>query len=70
MTYADKLKCQMRVSKSKSWHRTYSRFKVNKDGTRDIVLVVRLVEKDIFAIAALGGPILENTLFVDAVFST
>ncbi len=46
----------------------YSRFKVNQDGTGDIVFVICLVEEDVFAITTLCGPVFENPLFVDAMF--
>jgi hypothetical protein len=34
------------------------------------MLVIRLVEEDIFAVPAFGRPFLEDTFFVDPVFST
>lgn len=49
---------------------TYARLQVDKDRAWNIMLVVRLVEEDIFAVSTFGRPFLEDTFFVDSVFST
>jgi hypothetical protein len=41
---------------------------VEEDGAGDVVLVVSLVKKDILAVAALGGKVLEGAVAGDAVF--
>ena len=38
--------------------KTNSRLKIDQDGARNIVLVICLVEEDIFPISALSGPVL------------
>jgi len=50
--------------------RTHPRFEVDEDRTRDVVLVVGLIEEDVLAIAALGRPLFEDTLFADPVLCT
>lgn len=50
--------------------RTYPRLEIDENGTRNVVLVVRLVEKHVLAIAAFRRPLLENALFIDPVFGT
>jgi hypothetical protein len=40
---------------------------VEQDGARDVARVVRLVEEDVLAVAALGGEVLEVAILVDAV---
>jgi hypothetical protein len=49
---------------------TYPRLEIDENGTRNVVLVVRLVEKHVLAIAAFRRPIFENAFFVDPVFGT
>lgn len=53
-----------------SFHRTYSRFQINQDGSGDVSRVVALVVEDIFAVAALGRKIFEVSVLADAVFLT
>jgi hypothetical protein len=47
---------------------TDSRLEINKDSTRNIMFVVCLVEKHVFAIASFGRPFLQDALLVYAVF--
>ena len=49
---------------------TYPRLEIDENGTRNVVLVVRLVEKHVLAIAAFRRPLFQNTFFVDPVFGT
>ena len=44
----------------------YSGLQIHEYCSRDIVLVVRLVEEHVFTIAALGGPLLEYAFVVDS----
>lgn len=46
---------------------THARLEVNEDRARDIVLVVRLVEEHVLAVAALRRPVLEDALLVNPV---
>ena len=45
----------------------HSRLQVNEQGARNVVLVVRLVEEDIFSVVALRGVLLQDALSADAV---
>ena len=47
---------------------TYTGLEIDEDGTGNVVLVVGLVEKHVFAVAAFGCPFFEDTLLVDPVF--
>ena len=49
---------------------TYPRFEIDENGTRNVVLVVGLVKKHVFAIAAFSRPFFEDAFFVDPVFGT
>ena len=51
-------------------HRTYPRLEIDENSTRDIMLVVCLVEKHVLAIATFRRPFFEDALFVDPVFGT
>ena len=66
----DDLATRVNVRKRGTTRFTYARLKVDQDGTRDVVLVVCLVEEDVLAVAALCRPVFEYALLVDAVFST
>ena len=45
----------------------HARLQVEQDGARDVARVIRLVEEDVFAVAALGREVLEVAILVDAV---
>lgn len=51
---------------------TYSRFEVNKNRSRNIMLVVCLIKENVFTItlAPIGRPVFEVTLGGDAMFGT
>jgi hypothetical protein len=49
---------------------TYARLEVYEDCARNIMLVISLVEEDVFAVSAFGGPLFEDAFFVDPVFCT
>jgi len=49
---------------------TYPRLEIDENGTRNVVLIVCLIEKHVLAIAAFRRPLFENALFVDPVFGT
>ena len=48
----------------------HSGLQVNKDSSRDIMLIVSLIKEYIFAVAAFRCPFLKNTVFVDPMFGT
>lgn len=51
---------------------TYSRFEVNKNRSRNIMLVVCLIKENVFTItlAPISRPVFEVTLGGDAMFGT
>jgi hypothetical protein len=49
--------------------RAYSWLQVNKDSTRNVVLIIRLVKEHVLAITALSRPFLEDAFFVDSMLS-
>jgi hypothetical protein len=49
---------------------TYSRFKINKNSTRDVMFIVCLIEKHVLSIATFGRPFFENTLLVYTMLGT
>lgn len=44
-----------------------ARLEIDQDGARDVARVIALVVKDVLAVAALGGKVLEIAVLVDAV---
>ena len=44
-----------------------SRLQVNQEGTRDVVLVIRLVEEHIFAVVSLSRVLFQNTFSANTV---
>lgn len=58
------------MSVYKQGENAYPWFKVNQNGSRYVMFVVRLVEKYVFTIAALGSPLLKYTFLANAMFST
>lgn len=46
-----------------------ARFEVEQDGARDVARVVRLVEEDVFAVAAFGREVFEVAVLVYAVLT-
>lgn len=46
---------------------TYSRFQVNHDCPWNVVLIICLVEENVFPITTLCGPLFKDALVVDAV---
>lgn len=49
---------------------THARLQVDKDSSGNVVLVIRLIEKYIFAVAAFRSPFLQYAFVVDAVLRT
>lgn len=49
---------------------THPWFKINQNGTGNIVLIVSLVEEYIFTVASFRCPFLENTILAYTMFST
>jgi hypothetical protein len=47
--------------------REHTRLKVDEQRTRDVLLVVGLVEEDVLAIAAVRRKVLEDAILADAV---
>src|ERR1700722_886560 len=47
---------------------TYSRFKINKNSTRNVMFIVCLIEKHVLSIATFGRPFFEDTLLVYTLF--
>lgn len=41
---------------------THSRLKVDEDSTRDVVVIIGLIEEDILAIASISGIVLEHAI--------
>ena len=48
----------------------YSRLKIYENGAWNIMLVVRLVEENVFAISAFSRPFLQDALIADAMLRT
>jgi hypothetical protein len=46
------------------------KWQVNERTYRNVVLVVGLVEEDVFAIVCFGGEVLNHAVFADAVLGT
>lgn len=49
---------------------THARLQVDKDSSGNVVLVIRLIEEYIFAVAAFRSPFLQYAFVVDAVLRT
>lgn len=48
----------------------HSRLQIDQQSARDVVLIIRLVEKDIFPVITLRGVFFEDTLRVDTMLLT
>eukprot|EP00003_Mantamonas_plastica_P007002 TRINITY_DN157_c0_g2_i3.p2 TRINITY_DN157_c0_g2~~TRINITY_DN157_c0_g2_i3.p2 ORF type:complete len:101 (+),score=5.17 TRINITY_DN157_c0_g2_i3:40-303(+) len=47
---------------------SYTWFQIQQQSTRDIMLIISLIEKHILAIRSIGGKVFQHSVFVNSMF--